>query len=105
MLILSRKLNESIVIDGKIIVKILRIERDTVKIGIQAPTELPVHRQEVFDMIQRNKQTSLNVGTETLPKSPAAQITPLPDAAKPFAPPAGRGPGGSSAGNNSGHSK
>jgi carbon storage regulator len=45
MLILSRKLNESIVIDGRIIVKILRIERDTVKIGIQAPAELPVHRQ------------------------------------------------------------
>ena len=77
MLILSRKLNESIVIDGRIIVKILRIERDTVKIGIQAPTELPVHRQEVFDMIQRNKQASLNAGTEVLPKSPAAQVTPI----------------------------
>lgn len=56
MLILSRKLNESIVIDGRIIVKILRIERETVKLGIQAPQELQVHRQEVFDMIQRNKQ-------------------------------------------------
>lgn len=77
MLILSRKLNESIVIDGRIIVKILRIERDTVKIGIQAPTELPVHRQEVFDMIQRNKQASLNAGTEVVPKSPAAQVTPI----------------------------
>lgn len=84
MLILSRKLNESIVIDGKIIVKILRIERDTVKIGIQAPTELPVHRQEVFDMIQRNKQASLNVGTESVPKSPGAQVTPLVDKAKTF---------------------
>ncbi len=104
MLILSRKLNESIVIDGKIIVKILRIERDTVKIGIQAPTELPVHRQEVFDMIQRNKQASLNVGTETVPKSPAAQITP-PQEAKPFPPPGNRNPGGSSSGNHSGHSK
>ncbi len=56
MLILSRKLNESIVIDGRIIVKILRIERETVKLGIQAPQELQVHRQEVYDMIQRNKQ-------------------------------------------------
>lgn len=84
MLILSRKLNESIVIDGKIIVKILRIERDTVKIGIQAPTELPVHRQEVFDMIQRNKQASLNVGTESVPKSPVAQVTPIVDKGKSF---------------------
>lgn len=55
MLILSRKLNESIVIDGHIIVKVLRIERDTVKLGIQAPVELPVHRQEIFDIIQRNQ--------------------------------------------------
>ena len=87
MLILSRKLNESIVIDGRIIVKILRIERDTVKIGIQAPAELPVHRQEVFDMIQRNKQASLNAGTETIAKSPQAQVTPITEPAKPVAPP------------------
>ena len=78
MLILSRKLNESIVIDGRIIVKILRIDRDTVKLGIQAPVELPVHRQEIFDAIQRSKQqSSQNVGTETVPKSPRAQVTPL----------------------------
>src|SRR5262245_29953688 len=78
MLILSRKLNESIVIDGRIVVKILRIERDTVKIGIQAPPELPVHRQEVFDMIQR-RQASMNAGTDTIPKSPMAQVTPITD--------------------------
>lgn len=83
MLILSRKLNESIIIDGRIIVKILRIDRDTVKIGIQAPAELPVHRQEVFDMIQKNKQASLNAGTDTIPKSPMAQVTPPPAKDKP----------------------
>lgn len=53
MLILSRKLNESIIIDGQIVVKILRIERDTVKLGIQAPSQLPVHRQEIHDAILR----------------------------------------------------
>jgi carbon storage regulator len=58
MLILSRKLNESIVIDGRIVVKILRIDKDTVKLGIQAPTELSVHRQEVYDAIQRAKQSA-----------------------------------------------
>ena len=83
MLILSRKLNESIVIDGKIVVKILRIDRDTVKLGIQAPSELPVHRQEIFDAIQRNKATpgvtpssSQNAGTGSIPKAPTAQVTP-----------------------------
>lgn len=55
MLILSRKLNESIVIDGQIVVKILRIDRDTVKLGIQAPAQLPVHRQEIHDAIIRNR--------------------------------------------------
>jgi carbon storage regulator len=81
MLILSRKLNESIVIDGRIIVKILRIDRDTVKLGIQAPAELPVHRQEIFDAIQRNKQSpaspgSPNVAGGGIPKPPAAKVAP-----------------------------
>jgi len=58
MLILSRKLNESIVIDGRIIVKVLRIDKDTVKLGIQAPAELPVHREEIHEVIQRNKQAA-----------------------------------------------
>ena len=47
MLILSRKLNESIVIDGRIIVKVLRIDKDTVKLGIQAPAELPGEERSV----------------------------------------------------------
>jgi carbon storage regulator len=104
MLILSRKLNESIVIDGRIIVKILRIERDTVKIGIQAPAELPVHRQEVFDMIQKNKQASLNAGTEVVPKSPAAQVTPITDNSKAPPLPPVRGNQGYSQGPGSGTS-
>jgi carbon storage regulator len=55
MLILSRKLNESIVIEGKIIIKVLRIDKDTVKLGIQAPSDVAVHREEVYAVIQRNK--------------------------------------------------
>jgi len=62
MLILSRKLNESIIIDGRIIIKVLRIEKDTVKLGIQAPLELSVHRQEVFDAIQRGKLGDAKAG-------------------------------------------
>jgi len=79
MLILSRKLNESIVIDGRIIVKILRIDKDTVKLGIQAPPELPVHREEIHDVIQKAKQASMNAGQSTIPKSPLAQVTPNPE--------------------------
>jgi carbon storage regulator len=47
MLILSRKLNESIVIGDGIVVRILRISKDTVKIGIEAPPEMRVHREEI----------------------------------------------------------
>ena len=56
MLILSRKSSESIVIDGRIRVKIVRVEGDVVKIGIEAPADVPVHRQEVYEEIQRNNQ-------------------------------------------------
>ena len=78
MLILSRKLNESIVIDGNIIVKVLRIDRDTVKLGIQAPQSLPVHRQEIFDAIQRNRANAPGTpdsGAKT-PQPPASPPSP-----------------------------
>ena len=54
MLILSRKLGESIVIDGKIVVRVMRVDGDVVKLGIDAPANVPVHRQEVYAEIQRN---------------------------------------------------
>src|SRR6202023_2646727 len=51
MLVLSRKKNESIVIDDTIIVTVVEIRGDKVRLGIQAPKEVPVHRQEVYDAI------------------------------------------------------
>jgi carbon storage regulator len=60
MLILSRKLNESIVIDGRIVVKVLRIEKESVKLGIQAPPEVPVHREEIHEAIQKGKDKPRN---------------------------------------------
>jgi|SRR5579872_3137329 len=59
MLILSRKAGESIVIDGRIVVKIVRLDGDIIKLGIQAPADVPVHRQEVYDEIQKNNQEAL----------------------------------------------
>ncbi len=59
MLILSRKPGESIVIDGKVIVRIMRVEGDVVKVGIEAPIEIPVHRQEVYDEIKRSNKDAL----------------------------------------------
>lgn len=77
MLILSRKINQSIIIDGRIVIKVLRIERDTVKLGIQAPAEVSVHRQEVFDAIQRAKQAPPGQPPPTSPaQGPTAQPPP-----------------------------
>ncbi len=78
MLILSRKLNESIIIDGRIIIKVLRIEKDTVKLGIQAPLELPVHRQEVYDAIQRGQRGGTHAGPQAdpLPALPPGSSSP-----------------------------
>ena len=48
MLVLSRKRNEKIVIGGDIVVTVVRIDRNTVRIGIEAPSEVPVHREEIL---------------------------------------------------------
>ncbi|QDU59546.1 Carbon storage regulator [Planctomycetes bacterium Pan216] len=53
MLVLSRQLDESIMIGDEIIVTIVDIKGDKVRIGIAAPGDVPVHRQEVFETIQR----------------------------------------------------
>lgn len=76
MLILSRKVGESIVIDGRIIVKIVRLDGEIVKLGIQAPADVPVHRQEVYDEIQKNNQEALNRGERTVPKLPVKRTAP-----------------------------
>jgi carbon storage regulator len=51
MLVLSRKKNESIVIDNNVTITVVEIRGDKVRLGIVAPKEVPVHRQEVFDAI------------------------------------------------------
>lgn len=52
MLVLSRKKDEAIVINGNIVIKVVRVQGENVRIGVEAPPEIPVHRQEVYDKIQ-----------------------------------------------------
>jgi carbon storage regulator len=68
MLILSRKPGESIVIDGRIKVTIVRVEGEAVKVGIEAPAQVPVHRQEVYEEIQRSNQQAIMRQSVALPK-------------------------------------
>lgn len=56
MLVLSRQRDESIFIGDNIKITIVDIRGDKVRLGIEAPTEIPVHRQEVYEAIQRETQ-------------------------------------------------
>jgi carbon storage regulator len=58
MLVLSRKKNESIVINNDITIVVVEIRGDKVRLGVEAPKEVPVHRREVFDAIHRNEMTT-----------------------------------------------
>lgn len=53
MLVLSRQKDESIMIGDNIVITVVDIRGDKVRLGINAPTEVPVHRQEVYEAIQR----------------------------------------------------
>ena len=53
MLVLSRQRDESIIIGDHIVVTVVDIRGDKVRLGIEAPKEVPVHRQEVYEAIQR----------------------------------------------------
>ena len=75
MLILSRKAGESIVIDGRIKVTIIRFEGEVIKVGIEAPSQVPVHRQEVYDEIQHSNQQAITRQKVSLPKLVALKRT------------------------------
>ncbi len=59
MLTLSRKKNESVVINNNIEVTILDIKGDQVKVGIAAPKEVPIYRKEIYLQIQESNQKSM----------------------------------------------
>ena len=55
MLILTRRVGESIIIGDDIIITVFGIKSNQVKIGIEAPMEVAVHRSEIYDKIQEEK--------------------------------------------------
>jgi carbon storage regulator len=76
MLVLSRKQTESVIIDDHIIVTILSIQGDKVRLGIEAPREMPVHRMEVHDRIQNGDVPMMAIPDPVplIPDSPAVTL-------------------------------
>jgi carbon storage regulator len=76
MLVLSRHRDESIIIGDDVVVTIVDIRGDKVRLGIQAPQDIPVHRREVYEAIQRENRKAGQLqpdDTQSLakPKKPA----------------------------------
>lgn len=64
MLILTRKLNEEINIDGEITIKIISISDNQVKLGIEAPRDVQIVRKEILDRVKESTQDALNMSKE-----------------------------------------
>ena len=62
MLILSRKLNERIVIGNDIVITVVSIRGGHVRLGVEAPRQVPVHRREVYEAIHQETSESQSPG-------------------------------------------
>lgn len=80
MLVLTRKKNESIIIDDVIKVTVVEIRGDKVRLGIEAPHEIEVHRQEIYEQIHRKRDAAGGPPPEPPPSPPPASPPPPPDA-------------------------
>ncbi len=76
MLVLSRKKNESIIINNDITIVVVEIRGDKVRLGVDAPKEVPVHRREVYEAIKRNQLQNQQNSSEA-----AADSNPTPESA------------------------
>lgn len=67
MLVLTRKVNQSIVIGNDIEVVVLEVRGEQVRLGIKAPKSIAVHRKEIFEQIQDENQAAANVDPTDIP--------------------------------------
>ena len=76
MLVLSRQLDQSIVIGDDIVITVVDIRGDKVRLGIAAPNSIPVHRWEVFEAIQKEsgQPITLSAGPAKSPTTPTSPI-------------------------------
>lgn len=70
MLVLSRKKDESVVINNNIRIVVVEIRGDKVRLGVEAPKEVPVHRSEVYEAINNDDPDKTNPSVNNVPKIP-----------------------------------
>lgn len=76
MLVLTRRANQSIMIGHDIVVTVLEVRGDQVRLGIRAPREVMVHREEVYAEIQREMRQAASVRPDDLPTLPTPRPRP-----------------------------
>jgi carbon storage regulator len=69
MLVLSRKKNESIIVDDRIVITVVEIRGDKVRLGINAPRDVPVHRSEVFELLKKQQAEGGVAKTDSIESS------------------------------------
>lgn len=67
MLVLTRKINQSIIINDQVEVVVLEVRGEQVRLGIKAPKDVPVHRKEIFDQIQDENKAAADTAVEDIP--------------------------------------
>lgn len=64
MLVLSRQRDESIIIGDNVVITVVDVRGDKVRLGIDAPVEIPVHRREVYEAIQRENRRASEISAD-----------------------------------------
>jgi carbon storage regulator len=82
MLILARKINESIMIGDQVEISIVDIKGDQVKLGINAPRQVKVFRREVYQMIQEENRAAAGISPDLLPSLDLPPRRPGPESPK-----------------------
>jgi carbon storage regulator len=68
MLVLTRKVNQSIVIGDDIEVVVLEVRGEQIRLGIKAPRDVVVHRKEIYDQIQEENQAASTIDPKDVPE-------------------------------------